>query len=178
MTTPRELFIMLLNFACIAQSREFSEQLPECFAAVRHLKFLIGRDLGESLSKGRIAKIGVVAEAARAARVVENQACGAAFDAGQNFAATRQGKDANVVSAPAGRPVSAGFDPAEFFEKLPVIGLVARPNARKARRENPRGAVEGLDGNPGIVCEDKPVNRAAVMHSFLRGVLAKGATVF
>ena len=37
------------------------------------------------------------------ARFVENQAQGAAFDEGQDFAATRQGKDANVVGAPAGR---------------------------------------------------------------------------
>src|SRR2546425_338055 len=66
----------------------------------------------------------------------------------------------------------------ELTEQLSVIGLVARPFAGKARGENARGAVERLDGNTGVVGEDEPVNRAAVMQRFLRGVLAEGPAVF
>src|SRR2546428_10577373 len=164
--------------ACIAQPRELIEQLSKRFAAVRDLNFLFGREFGKGLAKRRVIEIGVVTEAARAARLVENQAQGAAFDEGQDFAATRQDKYANVVGAPVGRSVSGGFDPAEFFEEHPVIGLVARSFSGKARGENTWGAVERLDGNPGVVGEDEPVNRAAVMQRFLRGVLAEGPAVF
>src|SRR5271157_4601815 len=99
------------------RSQERRQQRPQRLAAVADLELAAGAGLAESTPKGRIEEEGIVAEAALAARGLENQALHFAGKHSRHAAAFQQ-RDA--ADEPGGEREGAAREAAQFLEQQAV----------------------------------------------------------
>lgn len=148
---------------------------------MRDFKFLMRGDLREGFPKGIEEEMWIVPKPARALRLVNNYPVRCAFESCNHRAMRREDDDADVMCR-AGRrcgPMPPPcLDAVQFFDKFPVVVLVAGVWASKACRIDPRRPPQGVHTKSGIVGKYQAVNAGAVIMCLLAGVGLESLPVF
>src|SRR5581483_12019864 len=144
---------------------------------MRDRELFFQRQLGKGFTEGRIVKVGVVTEAARATRRIENDPVRAPLDHGLDPSTVRQRNYTYIMRIASRRRLPSRLDMAEGRQQFRVVGCVRSFGSGIAGGVDSRRSPQRVDRDAGIIREDPAFYIGAVMEGLLAGILLKGRAI-